>query len=49
MKLDNPFARFGFVLLAAAVATGAMMLPAGARLAVVPVALVFGWSQIGGL
>jgi hypothetical protein len=41
--------RATFQLLAAAGAAAALALPSAPRLALLPLAVVFGWSQIGGV
>lgn len=45
----NPFVRLGYALLLAAFAAGMTTLPFSIRAAVLPAAVIFGWSQIGGL
>jgi hypothetical protein len=45
----NPFVRASYVLLFAALSVGIMFAPFSPRAALLPAAVVFGWSQIGGL
>lgn len=45
----NPLARASYVLLFAGLAVGTMTLPFSLRAALLPAAVIFGWSQIGGL
>jgi hypothetical protein len=49
VPLSNPFAAPGYGLLAGSLAVSAALLAAGPRWALLPAAVVFGWSQIGGL
>lgn len=44
----NPFSRAAVALLAAALAASLALLPAQARWSLLPLAVVFGWSQLGG-
>jgi hypothetical protein len=45
----NPFARADYALLFAGLVAGMVAAPFNLRGALLPAALVFGWSQIGGL
>lgn len=45
----NPLARASYVLLFAGLSVGAMTMPFSLRVALLPAAIIFGWSQIGGL
>ena len=48
MSHDDPFLRFGYVLLLLAIPLCAAGSTIDPRLGSLPLALVFGWSQIGG-
>jgi hypothetical protein len=45
----NPLVRYSYVLLTAVLSLGTFILPFGPRAALLSAALIFGWSQIGGL
>jgi hypothetical protein len=47
---SNPasFMRVGYVLLFGGLAAGVLAVPYSLRVALLPAAVVFGWSQIGG-
>jgi hypothetical protein len=45
----NPLVRASYLLLFAGLAVGILALPFSARAALLPAAVIFGWSQIGGL
>jgi hypothetical protein len=48
-RTHNAVARATWLLLAAAAAAGALVLPAAPHIALLPLAVVFGWTQIGGV
>ncbi len=45
----NPLVRASYVLLSIGLAVGIAGIPLNLRLALLPSAVIFGWSQIGGL
>jgi len=45
----NPIVRASYVLSFAGLVIGAVALPFSLRAALLPAAVIFGWSQIGGL
>jgi hypothetical protein len=45
----NPIARASYALLLIGLAVGILVLPFSLRTALLPAALIFGWTQIGGL
>ena len=49
VEKNNPFSRVAVVLLALAVAASAAALNAGVRWSLLPIAVLFGWTQIGGV
>lgn len=49
ISTTKPFVRASYVLLFMGLAVGIMTIPFSLRAALLPAAVVFGWSQIGGL
>jgi hypothetical protein len=49
ISTPNPLVRVSYVLLIAVLSIGTMILPFGPRAALLAAAVIFGWSQIGGL
>jgi len=47
--MSNPLVPVSYALLLVGLAAGIMALPFSPHLAMLPAALMFGWSQIGGL
>ena len=47
-RADNPFRLLGRVLLASALAAGALAMSRDLRWGLLPIALVFGWGPMGG-
>ncbi len=45
----NPFTRASYAILVVGLAAGTIAMAFDLRLALLPAAVVFGWSQIGGL
>jgi hypothetical protein len=45
----NPLIRASYVVLVAGLAVGLIAIPFSLQLALLPAAVIFGWSQIGGL
>lgn len=45
----NPFVPASHVLLSVGLAAGIMAIPFSLQVALLPAAVIFGWSQIGGL
>lgn len=45
----NPFIRASYILLTVFLCTGTLVIPVAPRVALLSAAVIFGWSQIGGL
>ncbi len=48
-SISNPFGLVGYAVLVAGLAAGSLAIPFSPRLALLPAAVIFGWTQIGGL
>lgn len=49
LSISNPLVPASYALLLLGLAGGIMAVPFSLHLALLPAALIFGWSQIGGL
>lgn len=45
----NPFSRASYLLLIVSLCAGTLLIPVAPRVALLAAAVIFGWSQIGGL
>ena len=49
LSFSNPLVPASYALLLVGLAAGMMVVPFSLHLALLPAAVIFGWSQIGGL